>query len=468
MFFVDGDLTNVSLADVIGGGAHFTLSRQTVNVGSPALTGARLNTFTLSSLQLSSAFGLSITGGSISLVSLLPSVADVAAGDGRKWSAISVSGLSGSLSLGGVISGDRHRTLAVKVNCASGALNATTATPLDWTNEVPAAGIALASNELFFVDGDLTNVSLADVVGGGAHFTLSRQTVSVGSPALTGARLNTFTLSNLQLSSAFGLSITGGSISLVSLLPSVADVAAGDGRKWSAISVTGLSGSLALGGVISATVSNLVVKVNSASGALNATTATPLDWTNQVPAAGITLASNELFFVDGDLTNVSLADVVGGGAHFTLSRQTVSVGSPALTGARLNTFTLSSLQLSSAFGLSITGGSISLVSLLPSVADVAAGDGRKWSAISVSGLSGSLALGGVISATVTGLTVKVNSASGALNATTATPLDWTNEVPAAGIALASNELFFVDGDLTNVSLADVIGGGAHFTLTVRP
>ena len=285
------------------------------------------------------------------------------------------------------------------------------------------------------------------------------------SPALTGARLNTFTLSSLQLSSAFGLSITGGSISLVSLLPSVADVAAGDGRKWSAISVTGLSGSLALGGVISATVSNLVVKVNSASGALNATTATPLDWTNQVPAAGITLASNELFFVDGDLTNVSLADVVGGGAHFTLSRQTVNVGSPALTGARLNTFTLSSLQLSSAFGLSITGGSISLVSLLPSVADVAAGDARKWSAISVSGLSGSLALGGVISATVSNLVVKVNSATGALNATNATPLDWTNQVPAAGITLASNELFFVDGDLTNVSLADVVGGGAHFTLS---
>src|SRR5439155_425326 len=194
----------------------------------------------------------------------------VLAGDGRKWSAISVTGLAGSLSLGGVITASVSN-LVVKVNSASGLNGVTAATPLNWTTNVPTAAIALTDTELFFVDGDLTGVSLADVVGGGAHFQISRSTVNVTTPALTGARLNTFTLPD-----------------------------------------------------------------------------------------------TELFFVDGDLTGVSLADVIGGGAHFQISRSTVNVATPALTGARLNTFTLSSLQLSSSFGLSITGGTISVVSLLPS------------------------------------------------------------------------------------------------------
>src|SRR5439155_1493403 len=216
-------------------------------------------------------------------------------------------------------------------------------------------------------------------------------------------------------------------------------VLAGDGRKWSAISVTGLAGSLSLGGVITASVSNLVVKVNSASGLNGVTAATPLNWTTNVPTAAIALTDTELFFVDGDLTGVSLADVVGGGAHFQISRSTVNVTTPALTAARLNTFTLSSLQLSSSFGLSITGGTISVVSLLPSAAAVLAGDGRKWSAISVTGLGGSLSLGGVITATVSNLVVKVNSASGLNGVTAAAPLNWTTSVPGAGITLADTE-----------------------------
>src|SRR3954449_4081157 len=195
---------------------------------------------------------------------------------------------------------------------------------------------------------------------------MAKTTVNVTTPALTNARLLTFTLSALALTSSFGLSITGGTITFAGLTPSAIDVLAGDARKWSALSVTGLSGSLALGGVITAAVNNLVVKVNSFSGAKGATLAAALNWTTAVPTAGITLLDTELFFVDGDLTGVSIADVIGGGAHFTIAKQTVQVASPALTDARLQTFTLSSLVLSSSFGLSVTGGSISVVSLLPS------------------------------------------------------------------------------------------------------
>ena len=467
-FSLSGTITELSIADVIGGTGSFSITKSTVNVATPALTDARLLVFNLTGLNLSSSFGLSLSVTSLTVATLQPSAAAVLAGDTRKWSAIAIDNAGGSLSLGGVISAS-VANLDVEVNSASGVKNPgnVLAAPIDWTG-VAGSGVTLTPAQTFRVEGDLTGVDLAGVVGGSAHFSIAKSTVNVTTPAVTGARLQNFTLSNLTLSTPFGLSITGGSISLVSLLPSAADVIAGDARKWSAISVSGLSGSLTLGGVISASVSNLEVRVNSASGVKTAgnVQAAPLNWTTDVTAAGITLSNTTLFKVEGDLTNVDLAGIVGGGAHFAISKQTVNVTSPALTNARLNVFTLSNLQLSSSFGLSINGGTLSIVGLQPSLTDVAAGDARRWSAISVTGLSASLTIEGIITATVNNLTLKVNSAAGIKNpgGTAAAPIDWTNHVAGAGITLAANETFSVSGELANLDVLGIVTGSADFAL----
>ena len=93
--------------------------------------------------------------------------------------------------------------------------------------------IALTNLELFSVEGDLTNVSIADVIGGGAHFAVAKQLVNVSSPSLTDAKLLTFTLSALALSTPFGLTISGGTVQFASLTPA----APADPRRWSAISI---------------------------------------------------------------------------------------------------------------------------------------------------------------------------------------------------------------------------------------
>ena len=69
--------------------------------------------------------------------------------------------------------------------------------------------------------------------------------------------------------------------------------------------------------------------------------------------------------------------------------------------------------------------SLKVATLQPSAAAVIAGDTRKWSALKIDGAGGSLSLGGALTATVTGVAVEVNSASGALGATQAAPIDWS-------------------------------------------
>ena len=127
--------------------------------------------------------------------------------------------------------------------------------------------------------------SMADVITGSGSFSVEKSTVQVTTPQLTDARLLKFTLSGLTVSTGFGLAISVQELIVATLQPSATAVAAGDTRKWSAISITDAGGSLNLGGVISATVEHLDVKVNSASGALSGVNATPIDYvpTSLVP-----------------------------------------------------------------------------------------------------------------------------------------------------------------------------------------
>ena len=408
--------------------------------------------------------------------------------------------------------------LVVKVNNATGQTSGSVAaTPLDWTNEVPAAGITLASNELFFVDGDLTGVNIADLVTGAAHFTMSSQTVDVPSLSLTKARLSTFSVSQLNLTSPFGLSISGGTIKLITLQPSQADAAAGDTRKWSAIAVDGLTGSLNFPG-LSATISALSLKVNRAAGQTSANVlAQPLDWTTQVPAAGITLAASELLSVSGTLTGLNVFDLITGSASFGLKQQLVDVdfdGLPGTTDDRLDdatllTIALSDLNLSVGLGgagLTIgPGGALAIATIKPKAPTSPATDTRSWTAIVGKDLALGIDLPG-ISGTVSAGVVQINRASGLLdptpaNATSgdekpATALNWATDAqtpgpltvdldpagawtaPAAlvdpGQALPSaqsipitlrGQVFSVSAKLTGLDLFGLLTGSADFAIS---
>ena len=442
---------------VLSASADVVLERREVDVdvngagtAGGELVGAVLLTFTLSNFSASSSFGIAVSGGSLTVARLTPSASDVAGSDERAWTAVSGTGLAASIRLGDVLTASVS-SLVVEVNTASG----TGATPLDWATVITSSPpVSLTASDVFTVEGDLTNVSLADLIGGGAHFSVVQTVVDVTAPALTGARLLVFTLSSLALSSPFGLSITSGSITFASLTPSAADVTGGDARRWSAISLTGLDATLSLGGALSAAVTGLTVTVNSASGA----GATRIDWTG-VPGSGVTLTPTDVFAVSGTISSLSIADVIGGSGSFSVTRSIVDVAAPALDDARLLRVELTGLTLSSSFGLSLTIGTLTVATLQPSADAVLAGDTRKWSALSITGAGATLQLGGAVSAAVTGLTVKVNSASGV----GALPIDWT-AVTGSGVPLTASDTYTVSGTISSLSIADVIGGAGSFSI----
>ncbi|HET6548786.1 MAG TPA: calcium-binding protein, partial [Solirubrobacter sp.] len=460
-FKLSAHIDSLSIADVIGGSGGFSVANSTVDAA--GLSDARLLVFSLSNLTLSSSFGVSLDVTSLTVATLQPSAADVLAGDTRKWSALKIEDAGGSLEFGGAFSASIS-AVDVEVNSASGT---PAVQPLDWTQAgLEDAGISTAL-AAFKLSGHVDSLSIADVIGGAGGFSVANYTVDAA--GLTDARLLVFSLSNLTLSSSFGVSLDVTSLTVATLQPSAADVLAGDTRQWSAIKVEDAGGSIALGGALSATAAHVDVEINSASGTTNGTTGTPaqpLDWTAAALAdAGITTALAE-FKLEGDLTGVDIAGVFSGSAHFALASNSVSVSSLGLTNARLSTFSVSELQLDTAFGLTIDSGTIQVVSLQPSETAAAAGDARKWSAIAVTGLSGSLDIAGIFSATVANLNLKVNSATGTKSpdSTPASPLDWTTDVPIANLTLASNELLSVSGSIEDVDVLGILTGAADFAL----
>ena len=202
-------------------------------------------------------------------------------------------------------------------------------------------------------------VSFAGFVTGTAGFAVTESNVDVATPALPGANLLVISLTSPTLTigaGSFGLTLggSGSSVTIASLTP-----ASPDGRSWTAVQATGLTGSLAIGTLATASLTGVSIDVNSAGG----TGATPLDWTG-VAGSGITLTGSTAFAVSGTLSNLSIAGFISGSATFTVSERTinVTVGGVTLTGATLLTLGLGSLNLNvgSASGphFSITGGSL--------------------------------------------------------------------------------------------------------------
>src|SRR5256885_1693517 len=436
----EGDLTSLNVFALLSGPMHFSLAKAPVTLSSPSVTGQPLLSFSFSQLNLAigtTTFGLAITGGSIHAAALSD-------GAGASWFGLHGTGLSGSLNVPGVLA--TVAGLEVKVNQFSG--NASAA--IDWTQTaLTSTGVGLAS-QILAAEGDLTSLNVFDLLSGSMHFSLSKAPVTLSSPSVTGQPLLAFSFSQLNLAigtPTFGLSITSGSIHAAALSD-------GAGASWFGLHGTGLSGSLNVPGV-TATVAGLEVKVNQFSG--NASAA--IDWTQTALNGTRVGLMTSILAAEGDFTSLNVFDLLSGSMHCSLSKAPVTLSSPSVTGQPLLSFSFSQLNLAigtTTFGLSITSGSIHAAALSD-------GAGASWFGLHGTGLSGSLNVPGV-TATVAGLEVKVNQFSGTASAA----IDWTQaELNATGVGL-NTAILAAEGDLTSLSVFDLLSGSMHFSLSKAP
>ena len=165
-----------------------------------------------------------------------------------------------------------------------------------------------------------------------ADITLERRVVDVdvnGATAggeLDNAILLSFSLSNFSASTAaFGLSLTSGSLTIARLAPSAVDAAAGDTRAWLGVYGTGLGASFEVSELLSASVSDLTLKINRAAGTTGAESAERLDWTAVFAPDVIDLDAATTFEVVGH-AEVSIAeDLIAGSADFETPHQVLDV-----------------------------------------------------------------------------------------------------------------------------------------------
>src|SRR5437879_1607094 len=419
---------------------HFSLSKAPVTLSSPSVTGQPLLAFSFSQLNLAigtTTFGLAITGGSINAAALSD-------GAGASWFGLHGTGLSGSLNVPGVTA--TVAGLEVKVNQFSGTASAA----IDWTQTaLTSTNVGLVS-QILAAEGDLTSLNVFDLLSGSMHFSLSKSPVTLTSPPVNNQPLLAFSFSQLNLAigtTTFGLAITGGSIKAAALSD-------GAGASWFGLHGTGLSGSLNIPGV-SATVSNLEVKVNQFSGTATAA----IDWTQAALSSTNVGLVSPILHAEGDLTSLNVFDLLSGSMHFSLSKAPVTLTSPPVNNQPLLAFSFSQLNLAigtTNFGLSITSGSIHAAALSD-------GAGASWFGLHGTGLSGSLNIPGV-TATVAGLEVKVNKFSGTASAA----IDWTQAaLTSTGVALAS-QILAAEGDLTSLNVFDLLSGSMHFSLSKSP
>ena len=498
LIHAEGDITTINVADLVTGSAHFDVTRKPIKVNQGGLVDASLVTFALSSLHLSvgtATFGVSITGGSIAIAAITPTLST----DTRRWVAVVGHDLGASLNLAGFVTATLDN-VELQVNSFSGG-----ATVLNWQTSLdlnsdgtvggPADQLVVNSvpvdltSDLTKVEGDLTSLNIANLVSGSAHFEVTKRTIHVNQAPAAEATLITFGLSNLHLSvgtDTFGVSITGGSVAIAAITPTLST----DTRRWVAVIGHDLGASLNLAGFVTATLDNVELQVNNFSGG-----ATVLDWTTKLdlnndgtfgadPADQLVVntvpvdLTSDLTKVEGDLTSLNIANVVSGSAHFEVTKRTTTVDSSGHVPVTLITFGLSNLHLAvgtDTFGVSITSGSIAIASARPT--DTA--DTRRWVAVVGHELGASLNLGGFVTATLQHVELKVNSVSGS---GTPTVLDWTSDLdlngdstfgadPAdqlsvAGVAIdLTDDKTVVAGDLTNLNIADLVTGSAHFEVT---
>src|SRR5262249_12934643 len=148
----------------------------------------------------------------------------------------------------------------------------------------------------------------------------------------------------------------------------------------------------------------------------------------------------------GDVTDLSIAaGLITGHSGFSVTLDTVDAdlnGDNTIdaTAGDVNDGTLFTLSLTdlhlnigtSDFGVSITGGEVDIAALTPATPAGPATDTRQWVGIQATGLSGSLTLGTIASASVNGLNVHVNRATGTFDPDgtgtadiDASPLSWS-------------------------------------------
>ena len=304
------------------GGATFTLARSTLASGPYA--GAALSDFTLTIDSANplvvgtSDYGVQLTSGTLRLLSLTPTDPT----DTRRWSGITASGIDGSISLGSLVTASVSG-LGVTANSFTGqTAGGVAATALDWN---PIAGVDL-SGDATTVSGELENLDIAGLITGRAHFDLTRKSVTLTGttdPALTNAQLMRFSLSSLEL--AVGTATAGVTLGATKFdLVTLASGLVGDTRRWLLIDAAGVTGTLTLPG-ITGSITGLTLQVNRASGggAAGFAAASALDW-SRVPGEGLT-ASGDHLSVDGELEGLDIFHLLGGQAHFSLSRTEVDV-----------------------------------------------------------------------------------------------------------------------------------------------
>ncbi|HVP75835.1 MAG TPA: hypothetical protein VMS63_07420, partial [Gaiellaceae bacterium] len=515
-FTMDGTKTvhasgtlEVAFGGFLTGSSGFDISKSTVNVGSPSLTGANLLVVTLTAPTLSigaGSFGITLggSGATVTIAALTP-----ATPDGRSWTAVQSSNLGGSLTLGSFVTATVSG-VAIDVN------SATDASPLDW-NGVDGSGITLGGTTAFSVSGTLTDLSIAGgLITGSSTFTVSESTidVTVGGTTLTGAELLTLGLGSLNLSvgSASGphFSITGGSLAVAALsapMPSVGT----DTRSWLGVIGAVTSASLVSGiPDLSLTVTSLTLRLNQASGAYTngaSVDATPLDWTTaldlntngtfgEMPDDQLTVGSIPIDLTGATFTisgtaSVQLFGMITGTVAFAFQQQTVSVDvdrdgtlelpvsgtawargppGPDLTNATLTTFGLSvpsgqTLTFGvGGVGFSVSAGSLALAIVTPSASAQAAGDSRSWLALNAQITAATFTGIPGLTLTVTALTVGINRASGTYTdptthaAVSTQPLDWTKSLDLDGDGVFGEDTTHNPGHNDQLSVA--IGGGS--------
>ena len=474
----------IGLAGVVSGTVGFSVTTQNINVQIAAGTpfAATLTTIALNAQTLTVGYGsvgFVIHGGGLAIASI--------AADTRTWTAVQADLSGGSLTLPG---------LTITVSALSFGLNTfggTATGALDWTHAVvtfdqasstwnPQPVSVLDANGVTHtfsfpgstqlqVSGD-ASLDIASLVSGSAHFNITHSTVHTtlpGDSTASDADLLSFGLSNLHLAvgtNAIGAQITSGNLTLALL-------AAADSRRWFGLTSSSLGATLVLP-AITASVSNLAIDVNQASGG-----AAAIDWSTlgsdnpfTTPLVGTQLRA------EGDLTNLNIFGILSGGAHVAFARQTTDVslgGGTYLLGATLLSFGLSFdsthtlIAGTSGLGLTINAGTLLVASIAP--ADTA--DGRRWVAVQGLGLGAAIEIPGA-TATVTSLDVSFNGATGG-----ATPINWNTDVgtktgstftPVAVNVLAhqvtlSGNTLSVSGDLT-LSIGGFVNiTSAHFALT---
>jgi hypothetical protein len=300
------------------------------------------------------------------------------------------------------------------------------------------------------VAGSVTGLDLFGILTGGADFSVTTQLVDIDLDGLTStpddrlndARLLTFALSNLNLSlGTGGAGLTIGPGGTVGIATISAPTPATDNRTWTAVVGKDLAVSLNLPG-ITATVTGGTLKINRASGALNGTAATALNWASTTGAPltvdlnaadgwttptalvdpgkalptpvlmPVTLRGSQLA-VAGTLSNLNIFDFVTGSANFALTSQTVDVDldgdGNASTGEQLNdatlmTFALDELNLTlgaDGVGLAVTSGALG-IAILSAPAPATGTDNRSWVGLSAQNLGITLTIPASAPASSTG------------------------------------------------------------------